>query len=203
LPPEERKFDAAEALDKAAAQVKRAGHIITRLRDFIAHGEPNKLVIHLHDLINSACHALAADATENGVNVTLKLEASDDSILADPLQMHQVLNNLIKNAEEAMATSANRELVISTGSSATHIRVDISDTGAGLADQMKHTLFEPFTTTKAEGMGVGLSISQAIIVAHDGEISIAPNPEGGAIFSIILPLASTLASLADDDGHLS
>jgi K+-sensing histidine kinase KdpD len=84
-----------------------------------------------------------------------------------------------------------RELVISTTSNEEEIRIDVIDTGVGLSDKMKSSLFEPFATTKPSGMGVGLSISRAIIEAHHGRIWAGSNSEGGAIFSFALPLASS------------
>jgi signal transduction histidine kinase len=105
---------------------------------------------------------------------------------------------LIRNAKEAIDASERREIVISTSSSGIDIRVDIADTGIGLSEKMKSSLFEPFMTTKANGMGVGLSISRAIIEAHHGRIWAESNPEGGAIFGFTLPLASHRSELEDE-----
>jgi signal transduction histidine kinase len=90
-----------------------------------------------------------------------------------------------------MEAAQRRELVVSTSSNQTDIRVDIADTGVGLSEKAKSDLFEPFVTTKLSGMGVGLSISRAIIEVHHGKIWAESNPDGGAIFSFTLPLAGT------------
>ncbi len=198
MEPDQRKTSVHEALDKAAAQVTRASRIVGGLSHFIAHGEPEKTICCLHDVISDTCHSATADAENRGIKIRLCLQASDDKVLADQVQVQQVLTNLIRNATEAMAASPRRELTISTSSSDTEVRLDVADTGPGLCEKVKESLFEPFTTTKAEGMGVGLAISRAIVEAHDGRIWAAANPDGGATFSCTLPLiASLFCTLAD------
>ena len=155
MKPEQRTGNVHEALDKAAAQVTRAGQIVTRLRDFIAHGEPDKTIFHLHELIIDTRQAALPEAEAKGIQMELRLEASDDKVLADHIQIQQVLTNLIRNAEEAMAASPRRELNISTSSTETAIRFDVADTGTGVSEQVKPSIFEPFTTTKVRGHGRG------------------------------------------------
>jgi signal transduction histidine kinase len=198
MQPERRPASVAEALDKAAAQVTRMGQIVTRLRAFIAHGEPDKILLKLHQLIQDAYDAISIKAKERKIRVTLQLNAEEDEVLADKVQIEQVLVNLIRNAKEAIGVSKRREIVISTSSSGIEVRVDIADTGIGLSQKVKSSLFEPFVTTKDNGMGVGLSISRAIIQAHHGRIWAESNPEGGAIFGFTLPLASHRPVLEDE-----
>jgi PAS domain S-box-containing protein len=198
MQPERRPASVVEALDKAAAQATRMGQIVTRLRAFIAHGEPDKILLKLHQLIRDAYDAISIKAKERKIRVTLQLNAEEDEVLADKVQIEQVLVNLIRNAKEAIGVSKRREIVISTSSSGIEVRVDIADTGIGLSQKVKSSLFEPFMTTKANGMGVGLSISRAIIQAHHGRIWAESNPEGGAIFSFTLPLASHRPVLEDE-----
>jgi two-component system sensor kinase FixL len=189
IEPAQRRASVEEALNKAAAQIIRAGQIVTRLREFIAHGEPDKLPVGLHQLILDAVDAAGVGSKADGAVVTLRLEATRCEVLADRVQIEQVLVNLIRNAEEAMSASPRREIVITTSSDSTEIRVAISDTGVGLSEKVKAELFQPFASTKASGMGVGLSICRAIIEAHHGRIWAKSNPEGGAVFNFALPLA--------------
>lgn len=189
MEPERRPTSIAETLDRALAQIMRAGEIVSRLRSFIAHGEPDKFPLSVHDLIQKAFDAANQDMREEQITATLSLNAAQDSVLADKVQIVQVLINLISNATEAMAGVPRRELAISTTSNEAEIRIDVIDTGVGLSEKAKATLFEPFATTKPSGMGVGLSISRVIIEAHHGRIWAGSNPEGGAIFSFTLPLA--------------
>ena len=188
----------AETLDKAAAQVTRAGQIVTGLRAFIAHGEPDKIPLKLHKLIQNACDDTSVEAKERQIRIRLQLNSEQDEVLADKVQIEQVLVNLIRNAKEAIEASERREIVISTSSSGIDVRVEIADTGVGLSEKVKSSLFEPFMTTKVKGMGVGLSISRAIIEAHDGRIWAESNPKGGAIFAFRLPLYTPVL---DDARH--
>jgi two-component system sensor kinase FixL len=108
--------------------------------------------------------------------------------LADKVQIQQVLLNLMRNAIEAMENSERRELVISTASAPDDmIEITVTDTGAGISPEITAQLFQPFITTKRQGMGVGLSISRTIVEAHGGSIAPRPNPGGGTVFSFTLP----------------
>ncbi len=183
-----RPADVGEILDKVKAQIRRAGRIITRLREFIAHGEPNMMPASFHDLIREACADANAGLDERQVLVNFQLNAATDAVLVDKVQIVLVLVNLIRNATEAMETVPRSDLTIVTSCDEAQVRVDIIDTGTGISPQMRDNLFEPFATTKSRGMGIGLSISRAIIEAHHGKIWAAPNPDGGTIFSFTLPL---------------
>jgi C4-dicarboxylate-specific signal transduction histidine kinase len=120
-------------------------------------------------------------------------------VLADRVQIQQVLVNLMRNAMEAMEESERRELVVKTARAESDmIAVTVSDTGGGIAEDLRPQLFQPFFTTKKHGMGIGLSISRSIIEAHGGEIRADPNPGGGTVFRLTLPAVSHEG--ARDDG---
>jgi len=191
--PDERPSSIQETVNKATSQILRAGEIISRLRSFIAHGEPDKIKLRLHDLIMDAIHATMAGAIENKVSISLAMNAASDLVLADKVQITQVMVNLIRNANEAMESSQQRRLAVSTRSTDLEITVDVVDTGVGLCGKRQSALFVPFATTKASGMGIGLSISREIIEAHQGKIWGEQRPEGGAVFSFTLPLAEEAA----------
>jgi two-component system sensor kinase FixL len=192
MPTDQRPFRIEHALDGAASQAMRAGRIIGHMREFVARGEPNKTVQNLHELIEEACALAQTSVKFEDVRLIKDFSASNDRVLVDKIQIEQVIVNLKRNAIEAMRGSKKRELVISTTlAEPGMIRTDIVDTGPGLSEELKERLFEPFATTKANGMGVGLSISRAIIEAHYGIISAASNPGGGAVFSFTLPLMET------------
>jgi PAS domain S-box-containing protein len=190
LTPERRPASIPEILDKASDQIGRAGEIVSRLRSFIAHGEPDKLHTSAHKLIQEALNATTAAINDAGVSASLQLNAAQDEILADKTQIVLVLANLIKNAVEAMESVRRRELVVATMSDKEKIRIDVIDTGVGLCEKRMASLFEPFVTTKPSGMGVGLSISRTMVKAHHGQMWAELNPEGGAIFSFTMPLAN-------------
>ncbi len=178
-----------EALDNAAAQMIKAGRIITHMREFISRREPDKTKQHLHELIREAYELILPGAKQADIQVALQLNAPEDSVLADKVQIEQALVNLMRNAKDAMSNSSERKLTISTWLSGGCIQTDIVDTGRGLPDTIKGHLFEPFATTKSEGLGVGLSISRSIIEAHYGRIWADANAGGGTRFSFTLPLA--------------
>lgn len=106
----------------------------------------------------------------------------------DKIQIQQVIVNLTRNAIEAMETSERRELTISTAMAEDGaVEISIVDTGPGIAPEIADRLFQPFVTTKAQGMGVGLSICRSIVEAHGGELRVEANPDGGTIFSFSVP----------------
>jgi two-component system sensor kinase FixL len=178
------------ALDRASEQAVRAGQIIRRLRDFVSRGESEKRVESLSKLIEEAGALGLAGAREQNVQLRFNLDPSADLVLADRVQIEQVLVNLFRNAMEAMAQSPRRELVVAnTRISDDMIEVEVSDTGSGFQDDVIPNLFQTFFTTKDTGMGVGLSISRSIIEAHGGRMWAESNASGGATFRFTLPAA--------------
>jgi signal transduction histidine kinase len=172
----------------ASEQIDTVGDIIARLREFMMEGAPRREPMRLHALIEEVGAANRAALEREGATLQLCLRAPDDDILADRVQLKQVLANLVRNAIEAMRDAAERRLVISTRATPEGaIRLDVADSGTGVAEGMAGTLFEPFATTKPGGMGVGLAMCRTIVEAHGGRIWAEPNPEGGAIFSVVLP----------------
>jgi two-component system sensor kinase FixL len=182
---------ARDAMDKAAEQALRAGDIIRRLRDFVARGESERRVEDVRKLIEEASALALVGAKDKGVRVHFAFTPQLDYVLADKVQVQQVLLNLIRNAIDAMETETKRELVVATSRGPDNmIEISVSDTGAGIAPEIATQLFQPFITTKSQGMGVGLSISRTIIESHGGSITQRPNPGGGTIFSFTLPAVS-------------
>jgi two-component system sensor kinase FixL len=122
----------------------------------------------------------------------MRLDGKADLVLADRVQVQQVLVNLIRNAVDAMEEAPRRELVISSRSAADDmVEIAVSDTGSGIAANAMDRLFQPFFTTKPQGMGVGLSICRSIIEFHGGQIRAEPNPGGGTVFRFTLRAADT------------
>ena len=180
---DERAGVVREAMDNAAEQALRAGQIIRRLRDFVARGESEPRVESMAKLVEEASALALVGIKDQGIHVRFQLNRSSDSVLADKVQIQQVLLNLIRNAVEAMHDSPRRELLVSTTPAKDGmLLISVADTGAGISPEVSAQLFRPFVTTKRQGMGVGLSISRTIIEAHGGRIWIEPNPGGGTIF---------------------
>jgi two-component system sensor kinase FixL len=182
----------SEALDKASEQSLRAGQIISRLRNFVARGEAERKAESLTKLLEEASALALVGAKDQGVKVRFDLDTDHDVILADKVQVQQVVLNLIRNAIEAMSDSPTRQLVISSAADGHHmVRVSVSDTGGGLSADILPQLFQPFVTTKQQGMGVGLSISKTIVESHGGRLWAEPNPGGGTVFHLTLKLAGS------------
>jgi two-component system sensor kinase FixL len=176
------------ALDRAAEQAIRAGDIIRRLRDFVARDASEMRVESLSKMVEEAGALGLTGAREQGVFLRFNLDPSCDLVLADRVQVQQVLVNLFRNALEAMAPSTHRELIASNTKAADDmIEIAVSDTGAGFAGDALANLFQPFFTTKETGMGVGLSISRTIIETHGGRMWAETNKSGGATFRFTLP----------------
>jgi two-component system sensor kinase FixL len=188
---DDRSATMREALDKAADQALRAGQIIRRLRDFVSRGESEQRVEGLAKLVEEASALALVGAKEHGIRVRYEFDPKVDLVLADRVQIQQVLLNLLRNAIDAMTDTNRRELTVTTKAlpDAT-VEVAIADTGPGIAEEIAGQLFQPFITTKRHGMGVGLSISRTIVDAHGGSIRAEPNPGGGTVFRFTLRAVS-------------
>ncbi len=176
-----------EALAECAAQSLRAGQIVRRLRDFISRGESDKRVESLSRLISEASALALVGAGDRGIEVDVKLGRGVDDVLVDRIQVQQVLLNLIRNAVQAMNGCPTRRLEISSRrADVGMIEVVIADSGPGLPPEVGEHLFQPFVSTKSEGMGLGLSISHAIVTGHGGRIWAEPSRLGGTAFHFTL-----------------
>ncbi len=185
--PDKRAPLILDALEKAAEQAVRAGDVIQRLRDFVARGETERRIESIKKLVEEASALALVAAREKAVRVNFALDPGIDLVLVDKVQVEQVLLNLLRNAIEAMESSAQRELSVATVPEADDmIAVDVADTGPGIAPEIAPKLFLPFVTTKRQGMGIGLSISRTIIEAHGGQLTVRPNPGGGTVFRFTL-----------------
>ena len=181
-----------DAVSKAADQALRAGQIIRHLREFVARGESERRIESLPKLIEDASTLALVGAREHGIAVSFRLDPAADLVLADRIQIQQVLVNLMRNAIEVMSEGgAVRRLDIATGAGPEDlVEVTVADTGAGLAPEVARQLFQPFVTTKRKGMGLGLSICRTIVEAHGGKIWVDSPPAGGTIFHFTLRAAA-------------
>jgi two-component system, LuxR family, sensor kinase FixL len=177
-----------QGVTQAAEQALRAGQVIRHLRDFVARGESERRVENLPKLIHEASALALVGAKEKGVRVTYRFDPRADLVLADRIQIQQVLLNLMRNAIEAMQDAPRRELVIAAAArdEDAFVEVSVADTGTGLAPEVAEQLFQPFVTTKKHGMGVGLSICRTIVEAHGGRIAAESEPGRGTRFSFTL-----------------
>jgi two-component system sensor kinase FixL len=177
-----------EALDEAAQQAIRAGQIVRRLRDFMSTGETERHIESLQRLINEANALALVGSREHGIDMKLELDPLADRVLVDRIQIQQVLVNLIRNAIDAMMETKVRSLAIRTARhSEGSVEIIVEDTGSGIGQPIAAQLFQPFITSKQNGMGIGLSICRTIIEAHGGRIWFEPRTTGGTAFHFTVP----------------
>ncbi|WJH41492.1 ATP-binding protein [Aliirhizobium terrae] len=184
---------AANAAEKVVQHSMRASQIIQRTREQIKGNQPKPELIDLADLVSDVLGLLERDITTSGTRVRTIVRIDSAVILANRIEMQQVIANLVTNGIHAMATTSpdRRELRLKIDSSDDGIlRLKVRDTGIGIHPDNLVKLFNPFFTTKSEGMGVGLSICKTIVEAHGGSLSATNHTEGGAVFQILLPPAS-------------
>jgi two-component system sensor kinase FixL len=184
-----------DALDKAGDQALRAGDVIHRLRDFIGRGETERRIESISKVIEEASALALVGAKELSIRTRMQFDPKADLVLADRVQIQQVMINLLRNAIDAMRGAARTELNVAvTAGEDGFTLVSVSDTGSGLSEEVREHLFQPFMTTKKEGMGVGLSICRTIVEAHGGSIWAENNEGGGATFAFTLPTAEAQAN---------
>lgn len=187
--------DLLEALDRIAGEALRAGEVVRSLKRVVRKEPPRDSEIDLNDLARDALALVRAEADGREIGLRLELEPRLPRLLADRIQIEQVILNLLCNALEAISkppgvVSVRIELV--DGRAA---RVAISDTGDGIAPDLRDRVFAPFFTTKTSGLGMGLSISRTIIEAHGGRLRADANPGAGTTFSFTLPLDDAAEAL--------
>ncbi|NYE22818.1 PAS domain S-box-containing protein [Pigmentiphaga litoralis] len=180
------------ALEKTTAQAERAGMIIRRIREFVKRSEPKRKRVNLLTIVDNAVGFAGIDSRPKRIDIVKKIPEQLPDVLADPILIEQVLLNLLKNGLEAMQETAGRELLVEANLREDMVEVAVTDTGHGLGDPER--LFEPFYSTKPEGMGMGLNICRTIIEFHHGRLWAEPNPDGGTIFRFTLPWVRPLVA---------
>ncbi len=180
-----------EDMDQAAAQAERAGEIIEKVRDFVRKGKPQRTSVDINALVKEAADLLSFELRQQAVQLRLDLADSLPLVMAEPIQIEQVIVNLMRNSLEAMGENERgaRKLSIRTlRSESGPVEFAIYDTGPGLPAELLDGIFDPFFTTKPDGMGMGLSISRSIIEAHGGRLWATSNSDHGATFLFTLPI---------------
>ncbi|UOA07176.1 PAS domain S-box protein [Methylobacter sp. S3L5C] len=190
----------AEVLYKTQQQALRAGEIIRRMREFVKKNNKHRSAVDLNELIQEACSLCLPELRLNNIALTYHLQNSLPLIHVDHIQIEQVIINLIRNSEDALdGCNENRQKEISIYSLLTPndgIEVRIKDNGCGIPEEQQQHILMPFYTTKAEGMGMGLSISCSIIEAHEGHLKFNSQVGTGTTFYFSLPITLISADSA-------
>lgn len=179
-------------LEESSLQAKRAGKIIHRMRQFAAKGEVQHKAMDLNQILENATGFIRSELDKQGITLQLELARDLPSVMADSIQIEQVILNLLHNAIEAMNETGNgkRNLVVSSRQAdEDQLEVQVRDTGPGLDPSMVDKLFDTFFSTKENGMGLGLAISRSIIEAHGGQLWADSETGRGATFYFSLPVS--------------
>ena len=179
-----------EALNEAAKQSVRAGQIVRKLRDYVSRGEIEKRPTPLVPLIGDAVALIQAEMSSANGQIAVSVEEGISDIMADPIQIQQVIINLVRNALEAMEGQDDPKVEIRAASvSGGLAMVTIEDNGPGIDREVADQLFKPLASSKSTGMGLGLSICKTIVEAHGGTIEAMPMETAGTRFVFTVELA--------------
>lgn len=193
-----RESEVYALVAKIESQSLRCGELVRRIKNLVNKRKQERQEFALLDVLQDSLELLDYEIRMTQIQVEISSDHQSARVFADPVQVEQVLLNLLKNAVEAMLeTPFPRTLRISISLvDEWTSQISIADTGAGLSAAVKHQLFKPFMTTKQGGLGIGLSLSHSLITASDGQIWYEPNENGGATFSISLPAKATAQKAA-------
>jgi signal transduction histidine kinase len=181
-----------EVVDEISTQALRAGEVLRRIREFVRHTQLPRIRVDLNALAREALHFAAMEANELGIVLVLDLADEPLDVEADGIQIEQVMLNLVRNGFEAMAhTDGERQLRIQTRTTEDGTaEFAVHDTGEGVSASIAGRLFDPFFTTRRDGLGLGLAISRSIVEAHGGRLWTTPNHPRGSTFRFTLPAVS-------------
>jgi PAS domain S-box-containing protein len=182
--------EAQDCLGRIIQEAHRASEVINRIRTFLKRGSPEKVLLDINELIRDTIALVAREVARKEVLVQTDLAAGLAAVLGDRIQLQQVMLNLVMNAMEAISTKGDgpREILLtSREQAADQIVVTVRDSGVGIDPAKMDQLFQPFFSTKAAGMGMGLSISRSLIEAHGGRLWAIPEERDGATFQFSLP----------------
>lgn len=186
-----------EVLSRVDDQSQRAGHIIRRIYEFMRRSEPKIEPCDMGLLIHEVADLVEVDAQRHHICIERAIAANLPILQGDKVLLRQVLFNLMRNGIEAIYNAPTQgrtyALNISAYREGDTLRIDIRDQGPGISPEIAKHLFEPFFTTKPEGLGIGLNICRSVVEAHRGQLSHAPAPQGGTVFSLSLPITPSLS----------
>ena len=180
------------ALTDIVADNKRAQEVIACIRSLVRNSPPEHARVDLNQLATSTAQVMSSDAASKGIDLRLDLQTELPHVIGDNVQLQQVVMNLVLNAVESVSESLSSRRVVTVKTAADHgrVRLSVRDTGPGIGKETVQHLFEPFFSTKPQGLGLGLSICRTIAEAHGGSLDLVPHTKDGAEFCLYLPVGS-------------
>jgi PAS domain S-box-containing protein len=186
-----------DALKKTSGQAERAGLVIKRIREFVKRSEPERRQCLIEDVVSNALTLVEIEAKRVNIRIETNLPSISSTVWADPILIEQVLINLLKNAIESMRTSSsksNSKLYLQVQCNDENAKFEVRDFGSGVPESIETKLFQPFFSTKTEGMGMGLNICRSIVEAHQGRLYLERHADGTS-FIFTLPLSTSMTEL--------
>ena len=179
-------------LEQISHEANAHGQIIRRIRGFVEKRQPQVSEVLVNELVDDCIRLNHGELERRRIHVVMELGHDLPPLRGDPVQVEQVILNLVRNAMESMDETPDDSRTLSVRSSRDGecaVQVNVCDHGKGIGNEPLEKLFEPFFTTKPEGMGMGLTISRSIVQAHEGRLWASVNGEGGCTFHFTLPAA--------------
>ena len=187
-----------EYMAQAVTQAHRAGDIVRHLRDFTSRGDTERGVENINTAVEEILELAGIGTTSEGIELRLDLDPDLPPVLIDHVQIQQVVLNLVRNSVDALAGCESAKVVVATRLWRDRVEVLVGDNGPGLDPDVRGHLFEPFVSTKPDGLGIGLSICRTIVAAHGGEITVDADSQPGTTFRFTIPV---FADAGDQDGR--
>lgn len=181
--------EVAAGLESIAEQALRVGQVVKRVRAFVTKRETARELLDVNELVGQVLDLARVDARKGHVRLEVTFGADLPGVIGDSVQLQQVVLNLVRNAIDASQDIPveQREVTLATAAREGGVRLTVADRGSGVPPELEEKLFQPFFTTKADGVGMGLSISHSLVEAHGGTLRHQANPDGGALFEMTLP----------------
>jgi two-component system sensor kinase FixL len=184
-----------QGVSEIVQQAERAGDVLSRLREFMRGGARRPALVGVGSLIDAAVSLAQIETTQHPLDIEVDIEPDLPPVMVDPIQIEQVILNLVRNAIEAMGTVTTKQssiIVAAHRNNSRTIEISVADTGPGVSEELVAKIFEPFVTTKPLGMGMGLSISRSMVESHGGHLWVATTAGSGSIFAFDLPTEGAL-----------
>ena len=177
-----------EYMDQAVAQSLRAGAVVRMMREFTGRGDTERTVEDINAVVEEICELATLGTASDGIDLELNLAPGLPPVLIDHVQIQQVVLNLVRNGIDALGDCGTGTITVATAPGSDMVEVEVADDGPGLPEEARERIFEPFVSTKPDGIGIGLSICRTIVEAHGGTIALDTGTRRGTRFRFSVPV---------------